>query len=183
MRNTIRLIFFTTFAISIGCSGNTPTSQQLGSQNIVLDSIVDGMLNDCMSDSTVAVIIQKYYGTDISNFKILRRYISDCHLYWSDPGYKEGPNVSINDTCIVVSFTTTTYNDDGTERYKDDYSFSFPLHDSIVVYSNRYYGRFYHGGSMKIYKNDNDTRFSDIDKLFIHTKVPLLIELEKIRNK
>ena len=101
-------------------------------------------------------IIEKQY-KNVSDIKIEKIFIETFNTYFSDPGYIEGVTILINTYCISLSFSSTTFNTNGTIKYQDDYQFIIPekkyyIYDGkeVFFYKNNYHGMHFHGGSASI---------------------------------
>jgi len=100
-------------------------------------------------------IVTKY--KNVSDIKIERIYLENFNTYSSDPGYIEGDKIRVDNYCLKLSFSTTTYNDNGTIKYIDGYQFIVPekkvnvlLNKEACFCKNNYHGKGYHGGSARI---------------------------------
>lgn len=91
------------------------------------------------------------------------------HLMWSDPGFVDGPLVTETIDFYVVSYTTTTYNEDSTVKYTDDWKYYFPCSGEKFCYRyNRYSGKGYHGGSLVYLFGDSSLNKPELDKVLCH---------------
>ena len=145
----IVLIFVTLFASSIltpGCNGNTSISNKIDSTTYLL----------------VVNAIQTHCKQDVEKVSIKEEFLKDVNLYFSDPSYIQGPSIDVNMRCWVLRYSTTSLNDDGSIKYKDNYTYYFPKGDSIAFYLNTYNGNNYHGGRTTVLTSSKDKRFSDI---------------------
>lgn len=104
--------------------------------------------------------------------------LDKCRLFWSDPGYIRGPEIAIEDTCCAVSFTTHTFNL-GDGGYSDDYVLYFPFHKKFGILYNRYYGKNYHGGSLKVVPDSTDRSFEALQSALVHKKIKSGIKSNK----
>lgn len=128
-------------------------------------------------------ILQKEYSKEILDFSIKKQKIEEVSIYWSDPGFIDGPTIPINKNAYIICFATLTRNSDGTTKYKDNYTYSFIIGDSIVIRSNSYHGRGYHGGSRVILKNSEDMRYSNLSGTLVRQKELYVEKIEKLLKK
>lgn len=131
----------------------------------------------------ITKILQKEYSKEILDFSIKKQKIEDVSIYWSDPGFIDGPTISINKNAYIICFATLTKESDGTIRYKDNYTYSFIIGDSIVIRSNNYHGKGYHGGSRVILKDNGDMRYSDLSNPLVCQKENYVKKIEKLLKK
>ena len=110
----------------------------------------------------ICEILYTHYGESIFDINADCQYYKKMHLYWSDPGWVDGPDVIENKYFYTISFKRTTYNEDHeTIRYVDSWTYYFPVDGGCYCYLlNRYNGKFYHGGSMKYLYGSEDLRNS-----------------------
>lgn len=95
------------------------------------------------------------------------------HLMWSDPGYVDGPKVSDPNDFYVVSYTTTTYNEDFTVKYTDVWKYYFPCSGEKFCYRyNRYSGKGYHGGSLVYLFGDSSLNKPELKNVLCHEWSP-----------
>lgn len=128
-------------------------------------------------------ILQKEYTEEILDFSIKKQKIEEASIYWSDPGFIVGPTIPINKNAYIICFATLTRNSDGTIRYKDNYTYSFVIGDSIVIRSNNYHGKGYHGGSRVILKDSNDMRYSNLSNALVRQKGFYVKKIQKLLKK
>ena len=133
----------------------------------------------------VRCCLNKKYNHELENLSIHCEYINDVfNIYWSDPGYVDGPSIKVDSDFCIIKFNTTTYNDDNSVRYVDNYVYYIPLSDNKVLFvRNNYHGKGYHGGSFLIYKDENSTEYEELQAPLVRTKSSMDIELEKIIKK
>ena len=124
-------------------------------------------------------ILSKEYN-DIKDFMICDDIINNVSLFWSDPGYIKGPTMMVECPCWKISFTTDTYNDNGTIKYTDYYKFYICKNDSIIYKRNNYQGHHYHGGSFIMFVDANDVRFPEITKPLKQIKPVFITDIELI---
>ena len=117
------------------------------------------LFGDSIIIAKIEALISKQFHKRISDLEVSKQYATDLHLYWNDPGFKEGPTIAINKKCWVVKFQTCTYNNDGSLKYRDYWAYCVPLNDSLICRFNNYHGDGYHGGSRIMFKSQNDKRF------------------------
>ncbi len=106
----------------------------------------------------VQPILHQIHGKAIYNLKISIERPIEFNLYWSDPGYVKGPEWRKDCDFYVISFTTRTLTKDKKGiLYSDDWVYYFPVNgEKYGFLRNRYYGKGYHGGSLKyIYTHKN----------------------------
>ena len=118
------------------------------------------------------------FGERIEDLKIEIVQLDKCRLFWSDPGYIRGPEIAIEDTCCAVSFTTHTFNL-GDGGYSDDYVLYFPFHKKFGILYNRYYGKNYHGGSLKVVPDSTDRSFEALQSALVHKKDKIWYQIEQ----
>lgn len=150
--------------------------QQLGNDvAIETERVIDSI-------AVEEAILKEY--SNARDIKISNEYLSSVSLFWSDPGYVKGPTISVNAKCWKISFSTDSFNDDGSLRYSDDYEFYILKDDSIAFKRNRYHGKGYHGGSFILMKNEKDLRYNDISAPIAGTKDQFTSTLEiLLKNK
>ena len=158
------------------CQLHSKRPLQLGNDvALETESIIDSI-------ALKEAILKKY--SNARDIKVSNEYLSNVSLFWSDPGYVEGPTISVNAKCWIISFSTDTFNDDGSLRYSDDYEFYILKDDSIAFKRNRYHGKGYHGGSFILMKNEIDLRYNDIYAPIARTKDEFTSTLEiLLKNK
>lgn len=140
----------------------------------------------CQKDTTlkgrISKILSKEFGHQIMDLKIEIVQLDKRGLFWSDPGYISGPEIAIEDTCYAVSFTTHTFMP-GDGGYSDDYVLYFPFHKNFGIWYNRYYGRNYHGGSLKVVPDSTDKRFGSLQEVLVHPKDKMWNQIEQELQK
>lgn len=100
---------------------------------------------------------------DIDN--ISQEYVGTVHLYYDDGPYTDGSEFSIDTLCWVYRHSTTTWQ--GGTRINENFKYFFPMgQTSIILRSNTFSGRSYHGGHMIILKDDTDNRFGELRQIF-----------------
>lgn len=149
---------------------------------LLYSSFISGQ-NFNETSEQITKILQKEYSKEIFDFSIKKQKIEDANIYWSDPGFIDGPTIPINKYAYIICFTTVTRNSDGTIRYKDNYTYSFIIGDSIVIRSNNYHGIGYHGGSRVILKDSNDMRFSNLSNTLVRQKEFYVKKIEILFKK
>mgnify|MGYP006947901132 FL=1 len=75
----------------------------------------------------------------------------------------------------MVCYGTTTYDKDGSIKYKDSYSYVFSQDGKFNFRYNRYSGKGYHGGSKILLIEEQDTTYNDIPRVLR----PIINEREK----
>jgi hypothetical protein len=128
-------------------------------------------------------LIQATESRPIKEFRLTKEFISSVGLYWSDPGYVEGPDIKVQKMCWLLSYQTESLNDDGSIRYKDYYTYYFPIRERVVYMRNRYSGIGYHGGSFIVLTDNNDHRFDRLNKVLVRTKDSVIVEIGKILSR
>lgn len=145
------------------------------------NSAEDIRLN-CGKDTTllgrISEILSKKFRTQINKLKIDTVQLSECSLFWSDPGYVRGPEIAIEDSCYAVSFTTHSFDGFG-GNYSDDYVFYFPFHKKFGILYNCYYGKNYHGGSSRVVPDPTDRSFDSLQFVLVHTKDKMWYQIEQ----
>lgn len=129
--------------------------------------------------------LNKEYNHELENLSIHFEYINDVfNVYWSDPGYVDGPSIKVDSNFCIIKFNTTTYNDDNSVRYVGNYVYYMPLSDSKVLFvRNNYHGKGYHGSSFVMHKDENSTEYEELQPPLVRTKSSMDLELEKnIKN-
>ena len=78
------------------CQSHSKRLQQLGNDiAIETESELDSI-------PLKEAILKKY--SNARDIKISNEYLSSVSLFWSDPGYVEGPTISVNAKCWKISF-------------------------------------------------------------------------------
>lgn len=106
--------------------------------------------------SQIKDLIQENYAKPIENLDISITYLRDFHVFFSDPGWRDGGNLQVNCDCYVIKFETYS------KEYKDTYYYFITTDGQRCFYKNTYSGKSYHGGSAK--EIDNIPTF--INKIF-----------------
>lgn len=171
----MKLIEFAFLLILMSSCQSHSKNPQLLSSNAIIE-----IENESVIDSIALqkVILSKY--SNARDFKISSDYLSSVSLFWSDPGYVEGPTISVHAKCWIISFSTDSFNDDGSLRYSDDYEYYILIEDNIAFKRNRYHGKGYHGGSFILIKNDMDLRYNDISAPLVMGKDDFTKSIETI---
>lgn len=131
--------------------------------------------------SIKSIIIKEY--PNARNIIIASEFLSKVSLFWSDPGYVEGPTISVNATCWKISFSTDNINDDGSIKYTDDNEYYVLKEDDVTFKRNRYHGKGYHGGSFVVLKNEVDFRYNEIEAPLVSSKDNMIINIESVLKK
>lgn len=170
----IHLVIITFAILCVSCNAQTSHPTKIVStEEIQPNCGKDTMLFECISE-----ILSNEFKTRIENLKIETVQLDKCKLFWSDPGYVRGPEIAIEDSCYAVSFTTHTFKlEDG--GYSDDYVLYFPYHKKIGIWYNRYYGKNYHGGSLKVVPDSTDNSFKALRGVLVHTKDKMWYQIEQ----
>jgi|GEM_PF-2552675 len=129
--------------------------------------------------------LSKQYNQTPESLSIYYEYINDVfNIYWSDPNFVKGPAIEVNSNFCIIKFSLTTYNDNHTVKYVDDFTYYIPLSDSRVLFvRNKYHGKNYHGGSFTIHKDNNSIEYEELKQPLVKIKSPADIELERIIKK
>ncbi|MDY5387393.1 MAG: hypothetical protein SPG50_02060 [Muribaculaceae bacterium] len=128
--------------------------------------------------------IVSHTSKNVSEVNVSTETPGSFNLMWSDPGYVEGPSISDSQEFIVISYTTTTYNEDATVIYSDVWKYYFPTNGAKYCYRyNRYSGKCYHGGSLVYLFGDNSLAKSDLQKVLCHEWSSFEIDLFNILLK
>lgn len=113
--------------------------------------------------------IRNNKSTEVADVVVSIETPGSFNLMWSDPGYLEGPCVIDTNDFYVVSYTTTTYNDDSTVKYSDKWKYYFPSNGEKYCYRyNRYSGKGYHGGSLIYLFGDETLKKNNLQKVLCH---------------
>lgn len=158
------------------CQSHSKSPEQTGNDEAIeTKSAIDSV-------ALKGTILKKY--SNARDIKISNEYLNSVSLFWSDPGYVEGPTISVNAKCWKISFSTDSFNDDGSLRYSDDYEYYILKEDSIAFMRNRYHGKGYHGGSFILMKDEMDLRYNDISGPIARAKDEFTSTLENLlKNK
>lgn len=157
--------------------------------NVPTNSVVTYGYAQQLEDVTIAEKVRrclsKRYNQMPENLSISYEYINNVfNIYWSDPGFVEGPEIGVNGNFCIIKFSLTTYYDNKTVKYVDDFTYYIPLSDSKLLFiRNKYHGKNYHGGSFIIHKDGNSVEYEELQPPLVGIKTPTDIELEKIIKK
>lgn len=168
------LVFITFTLLCVLCNAQSPHSAKT-------DTIEETHPN-CVKGTTmtgrISVILAMGFGKQIENLKIETVKLDKCSLFWSDPGYVRGPDIAVEDSCYAVRFTTHTFNlENG--GYSDDYVLYFPFHKKFGIWWNHYYGKNYHGGSLKVVPDSTNRSFEALQRVLVHTKDKMWYQIEQ----
>lgn len=103
---------------------------------------------------------------ELFGFYVSKETPGSFDLMWSDPGYVKGPCVEDSNSFYVIAYSTTTYNEDGTIRFTDEWKYYYPISGEKYCYRyNRYSGKGYHGGSLVHLYGDTTFAKEDLQKV------------------
>ena len=170
----IHLVIITVTFLCVSCNAQ-PTHS---TKNNSVEAIQPNRGKGSTLLGRISKILSKGFGTQIENLKIEAVQLDRRRLFWDDPGYVRGPEIAIEDSCYAVSFTTPTFNIEN-GGYSDDYVLYFPFHKKFGIWYNRYYGKCYHGGSLKVVLDSTDKSFETLQGVLVHTKDKMWYQIEQ----
>lgn len=157
------------------CQSHSNKPQQLAKDEAIeTESAIDSI-------ALKEAILKKY--SNARDIKISNEYLNNVSLFWSNPGYIEGPTINVNAKCWKISFSTDSFNDDGSLLYSDDYDYYIMKEDNLAFEWNRYHGKGYHGGSFILMKNEMDLRYNEISAPIVRGKDEFTNSIETILKK